>query len=371
MMTCQIQLKPSLQQKETLLSTIKTVNKACNAISKTAFKTKIFKQFDLHKIVYYPIREQFKILSQLTVRAISKVVDAYKLDKKVKRSFKEMGSIKYDCRVLSFKKDFVSISTINGRLEIPFVCGIKQKEMLKFQKGETNLIYRSGKFFLHTCCEVPEEEIKEPQDFLGVDCGVNNIATDSLGNIYSGKETISVRKKYSRQRRKLQKIRTKSAKRKLSKTRRKESNFSKTKNHQISKKIVETAKRHGIGIALEDLKGIRKSTTVRKGNRYIRHSWSFYDLQQKIIYKAKLRGVLVKKIDPRNTSRECFQCGYISKSNRKTQSIFLCTSCGHTDHADKNASRVISRRATVNWSIVGSVGAVNISSSTPYKISSL
>ena len=38
-------------------------------------------------------------------------------------------------------------------------------------------------------------------------------------------------------------------------------------------------------------------------------------------------------------------CGHIHPDNRKTQSNFVCVSCGHTDNADKNAAIVIKKRA--------------------------
>ena len=46
----------------------------------------------------------------------------------------------------------------------------------------------------------------------------------------------------------------------------------------------------------------------------------------------------VVEVDARYTSQTCSSCGYQDKENRKTQSKFECMSCGHTDHADSNAS---------------------------------
>lgn len=367
--TVQIKLLPTLEAQSGLLKTIQTFNEVCNGISEVIFEAGVFKQFDIHKLLYRMIRDCFPIPSQLCVRAISKVADSYKIDQDVQRKFKKYGAITYDSRVLSFnfKEQIVSISTINGRIKIPFACGQKQLEQLKSQKGETDLVFKDGKFFLLTTCNIPEKELQKANSFLGIDRGVSNIAADSIGNLYSGSKVISARKKYSKLRRKLQKVKTKSSKRKLAKSRRKESRFAKDVNHQISKKIVETAQRHNLGIALEDLKGIRKSTTVRKGSRYIRQSWSFYDLEHKIIYKAKIKGIEVVKVDPRNTSRECFACGHISKFNRKTQSLFLCQVCGHTEHADIHASRIISRRAEIIRPIVGIAEVVNSCNSFPYK----
>ena len=46
----------------------------------------------------------------------------------------------------------------------------------------------------------------------------------------------------------------------------------------------------------------------------------------------------VLKINPKNTSRKCPKCGYISKDNRLSQAKFLCTNCGYTANADKNVA---------------------------------
>ncbi|HWQ36944.1 MAG TPA: transposase [Blastocatellia bacterium] len=147
---------------------------------------------------------------------------------------------------------------------------------------------------------------------------------------------------------KLQSKGSKSARRLLKKRNRKERRFASDLNHRISKAIVAKAKDTGRGIALEHLKGINRRTTVRKANRAERMSWAFADLRAKLEYKARLAGVAVIIVDPRNTSRECSRCGHISKSNRRSQSKFQCQACGMSRNADTNAARVIASRAVVN-----------------------
>ena len=44
---------------------------------------------------------------------------------------------------------------------------------------------------------------------------------------------------------------------------------------------------------------------------------------------------------PAHSSQTCSQCGVVDPKSRKSQAQFLCTSCGHEDNADVNASRVI------------------------------
>jgi IS605 OrfB family transposase len=123
-------------------------------------------------------------------------------------------------------------------------------------------------------------------------------------------------------------------------------------NHQISKKLVQKAKCTCQGIALEELTNFFDKKKVRKSERNQRHSWSFRQLRDFIQYKALLAGVKVILVNPAYTSQECSICGYVDKSNRKSQSDFHCQLCGFATNADYNASINISRKAVVNQPIV-------------------
>lgn len=98
-------------------------------------------------------------------------------------------------------------------------------------------------------------------------------------------------------------------------------------------------------IGLENLKHIRERITVGRKQRAKHSGWAFFQLQEFVRYKARLAGVPVVMVDARNSSRECSKCHCVSKRNRKTQSEFCCISCGHIEHADLNASKIISQRA--------------------------
>ena len=75
------------------------------------------------------------------------------------------------------------------------------------------------------------------------------------------------------------------------------------------------------------------------------HNWPFFQLRSFIEYKAALAGIPVIPVDPRNTSRECPECGCIDKRNRKSQSEFSCVSCHVAGVADHFAARTIAARA--------------------------
>lgn len=349
-LTAVVKLLPTDEQRQTLLETIERANAACNWISEQAWQIQAFGQFGLHKLYYSDIRQQFELSAQMAVRCLGKVADSYKKDRRTKRAFKPHGAVAYDSRILNWRipDKQVSIWTLGGRTTVNFVCATHHELLLQYQKGETDLVYRKGKFYLYTTCDIPEDTPIDIEGFLGIDLGVVNIAADSDGEVFSGAVVNGVRHRHRRLRTKLQKKGTKSAKRLLKKLSGKERRFAEHVNHTISKRIVAKAQGTSRGIALEDLTGIRDRVTARKPKRAALHSWSFYSLRSKIEYKAKRAGVPVTLVDPRNSSRTCPVCGCVDKRNRPTQATFSCVSCGYSSLADAVAATVLSRRAVVN-----------------------
>ncbi len=353
--TLKIKLFPTSEQKKNLLQTMRVFNHACTEIAQYAVKEQIFSKFEIQKRIYHPLREKYSLSAQLTIRAIAKTIEALKANKKKKKAstpkFRVTGSIVYDQRCFSFKGlEAVSLLTLEGRTIVPLVMnGYHSGELAAYGKrGQADLIYSQGKFFLCVVVEVPEPVTDSGKGSLGVDLGIVNIAVDSDGQKFSGSHTRNLSKRYARIRKRLQSKQTKSAKRLLKKRNRKEMRMKRDKNHCISKALVMKAKDTERGIVLEELKGIRKRATVRKAQRREQHSWSFHQLRQFIGYKAAIAGVEVMVVDPRNTSRECIRCHNIDKRNRSSQSKFKCVKCGFVGHADHVAALNIQSRAAVN-----------------------
>lgn len=351
-LTAQILLRPTDEQAALLLQTMETANKACNEISGYAFAEKVFSKFKLQKALYHEIKDKYNLSAQVVVRCMAKVADAYKLDKETLRTFKPRGGIAYDARILRYYEDHVSIWTMEGREHVAFVTRPHHSRLLKYQHGESDLVYRTGKFFLLATCDVPEEDEQAVDGVLGVDLGIKEIASDNDGDSFSGEIVEQKRQWYADRRSCLQSVGTKSAKRRLRQLAGKEKRFRRNVNHIISKRLVEKAKDTNRAIALEDLKGIRKRMTVRKSQRARHHGWSFFQLRSFIEYKAKRAGVPVVLVDPRNTSRTCSECGHCEKANRKSQAEFVCQACGHSMNADLNAAINIAARVDFSQPMV-------------------
>lgn len=342
----QVRLNTTPEQATYLLQTLEAANALCNTISAYAWDKKVFGKFALQKALYHPLRIETGITAQVVVRMFAKVSDAYKLDKRRKRSFKPHGAIAYDSRILRWYTDqqAVSIWSVGGRLHIPYSSGERQRELLQYQQGETDLVYSktTKEFFLLATCDIPDPTQRQTDEALGIDMGVTNIAVDSDGNIFSSEAIEYTRKRYNKLRKALQQCGSKSAKRHLKKMAGRQARFQKDINHCISKRLVKSAQDTKRGIKVEYLTYIRDRTTVRGADNRAKHSnWAFAQLQYFMAYKARLAGVKLEQVDPRYTSQRCFACGHIEKANRKIQDTFLCRQCGHADHADINAAKNI------------------------------
>lgn len=349
--TVKIKLLADQDQHQKLLETMLRFNEACNHISRIAFDSGSFGKIKLQKLCYYEVRKQFGLSAQMVVRAIGKVSESYKVAKKNLHTFRDMGAMVYDERILSFHGlEVASLLTLSGRIKVPLVISDYHQGVLAGNRvhGQADLILIDKVFYLLLVVELPEPPERKSSEWLGVDLGIKNIAVDSMGETHCGDKINGLRARHRRLRNKLQKKGTRSATRLLKKRKSKESRFARNENHCISKKIVAKAKTLGYGIALEELTGIRERVTVKKSQRAQHSSWGFFQLRQFVSYKAVLAGVEVKVVDPRNTSRECPECGHTEKANRITRDTFHCRSCEYVAPADYVAARNISRRAVVN-----------------------
>ena len=343
-LTAKVKLNPTPEQAEYLLQTLETANAACDDISQRGWKNKAFGRDSLHQLSYYAIRDRYGLTAQMAVRCIGKVADAYKKDKETQRTFRKHGAIAYDDRILKWYTDKhrVSIWSVGGRLNIPYQSGDYQDALLQSQKGESDLVYLRGEFYLLATCDIPDPDEKDTENALGIDMGVTNIATTSDGDILTSEVVEANRLKNQRLRRSLQKRQTDSALRKLKRLAGKQARFQRDVNHCIAKKLVECAVHTNRAIAVEDLTHIRTRTRVKGTENRAKHSnWAFAQLRDFIDYKAKQAGIPVIAVNPAYTSQRCFACGHVERANRKSQRAFLCVRCGHSAHADVNAAKNI------------------------------
>jgi putative transposase len=103
------------------------------------------------------------------------------------------------------------------------------------------------------------------------------------------------------------------------------------------------------GTAESPGKNVRAKAGLNKA--VLDQGWS--ELLRQLEYKLSRRGGELVRVSPRDTSRACSRCGYVSENNRKSQSRFECTACGLMMHADENAAVNIATLGQRGWNACG------------------
>lgn len=326
-----------------LEETSKRFSEACNFVLKIAIEEKTHNAIKLHKLCYSQVRAMFGLSSNLAVRAIRRVVASMtklKGKRKCPKEFKSK-SIDYDARIFSYRErdETVSLTTTKGRIRIPLLLGEHQRKALIGQSPTSAiLIKKDSGWYIHISVEF-EPDSSHGDGVMGIDLGIDNIATTSTGLIVEGSRRQLFKEKRSKVRASLQSKGRQSTKKILKKLSGYENRRIKHENHVISKQLVEEAKRHNCGIIrMEQLKDIR--TRTKTWNKHLNRKvsgWSFYQLQQFIQYKASAFGITIELINPAYTSQTCHLCLNLGSRNGEH---FNCLTCGK-QHADVNASHVI------------------------------
>ena len=185
----------------------------------------------------------------------------------------------------------------------------------------------------------------KPEHYVGIDRNLDNATSYDTNNkfmIYDLSKTNQIKETYKNVKSKLKRNDVRIRKKIFSKYGKKQTNRVNALLHITSKKIVSQNQ----GIVMENLKGIRK--LYHKGNgqgkkfRGRMNTWSFYELQRQIEYKAKWVGLPVQYIKAHGTSSKCSECGakLVSEENR----VMMCNSCKTHIDRDINASKNILNR---------------------------
>ena len=347
--TAKVQIVATDTDKVLLNKTMSVYCDACNYVSDYVFRTHDLKKFSLNKILYSTLREKFSLKSQMAQSVFKTVIARYKTilenqNEWIKPSFKKP---QYDLvwnRDYSLTQNCFSVNTLNGRVKLPYFAEGMSKYFNHsiYRFGTAKLVNKRGKYYLYipVTYEVEESNISDICNVVGIDRGINFVVAtyDSKhkSGFVSGKAIKQKRANYSRLRKELQMRHTPSSRRRLKAIGQRENRWMQDINHQVSKALATGNPKHTLFV-LEDLTGIRNVTErVKTKKRYVSVSWSFYDLEQKLIYKAKQNQSSVIKVDPRYTSQCCPACGHTEKSNRnKKIHLFTCKNCGYTSNDDR------------------------------------
>jgi len=262
----------------------------------------------------------------------NQILRKYSKDKRLKRVRRVILAIPNQGIHVDKQNQNINIPCLKLNLDYQFRNDFKKINQIEINKN-----------YAFISVTIDEPSTRKVDGYIGVDRNTTGhiavVGNPMTGKVLKlGKSAEHIHKKYKNIRKNLQK---KGKYGIVKKIKHRESRIVRDLNHKISMKLVDTANENNVGIKLEDIKQIRRHVKSRRGFRYSLNSWSYYQLEQMILYKAKLLGIPVAYVEPAYTSQNCSMCGHLGNRNGKS---FKCPSCGHVDHADSNASFNIAKR---------------------------
>ena len=315
---------------------------------------------DLHDQTYESVRRITGHLNSNLIQtarnkaatACKSTVARWKQGNKASKPSFSSPHVAYNKRSATFHDDYVSLATVDGRVELDYILPRNLEDTPHEQylfnpaydvtSAELHHRPSSDEWYLHIHCEQDNEDVKpatENGTVLGVDLGINQLAVTSTSRFWSGDELDHWRTEYEDRRGDLQECGTRWAHENMQAMGRKEDGRLTMLLHRISNELVEEARDNECSvIAFEDLTGIRDSTDASWG-----HRWAFNKLYEYVKYKAEEYGIAVEQVDPADTSQQCSHCGFTDEDNRSGED-FECGDCGYENHADYNAAKNIGLR---------------------------
>lgn len=207
------------------------------------------------------------------------------------------------------------------------------------------LIQDVDQWFVSIICEI-ERTAPAPRvdPVVAIDRGVTNVIADSDGRIEaSPKFYAASMKRLARAQRNLSRKRKGSKNQEKAKVRvtRLHRKVRRQREHFIHQLSASYAKSHGTVVVEKLAIGnmVRCNTGLARG--ILDAGWGM--LVQQLRYKLAWQGGQVAEVPAAYSSQTCSACGHIDRDSRRGE-VFLCRGCGHRDHADLNAAKVLKSR---------------------------
>ncbi len=213
--TAVVKLAVSDEQRDALHRTTKQYLYCANRTSEFCWSNTSFTECKTNKrqvrdALYADLREETDLQAQLVqaairrgVEAVNGVVERWKKGQRISRPTFTAETMDYDTRSATFSRNKVSLATVEGRVELPFVLPSDSPTPYEryalsedYEFRESTLRYDSvtDEFYLHLSTrryESGDNDVEvsadtEHQTVLGIDLGVNSLAVASTGTFWQG-----------------------------------------------------------------------------------------------------------------------------------------------------------------------------------------
>lgn len=369
-----VKLLVNNEQYEQLQSLTEKYRDACNYVSNYVFSHDFeLNSNKLNKLLYHSVRSSFCLKANLTQSTFRTVTARYKAVKEQMannpfRYCDENGKWQQIPKTLDWlwqpicfkrpqadlvrgddytfveQRTLLSVNTLGDRIKVPFCAAHVQKYFDGSWKfGTAKLVNLNRNWFLHISVTKTIETFDKAKvkHVVGIDRGLRFLAVsyDEKGKstFFSGREVARKRQKFAIVRAELQQKHTRSAYRALKRISGRENRWMSDVNHKISKTLVQKYGKDTLFV-IEDLTGISFRDEYMHGakERRKKRSWSFYQLEQFLTYKANEYRSKVLKVSARYTSQRCPKCGSVHKESRNHQQhSYCCQNCGYRSNDDR------------------------------------
>ena len=257
-------------------------------------------------------------------------------------------------------RQHAELDQMNSRMKLPKLGWVRYRNSRRVEGEVINVAIRrvGGKWQMSVGTE---REVAEPtrrglQRRVGLDLGIACHTATSDGCMFAGPNALIAEAA------KLRRAQRKLARRKKGSNRRLQQVYRVARLHErigavrkdhLHKLTTAIAKSHGL-VVVEDLRVANMSRsakgTIDQPGRNVRakaalnrrildQGWG--EMRRQLAYKLGWNGGALIAVPPANTSRRCSACQHTDKASRPSQSMFVCTACGHEMNADTNAAKNI------------------------------
>lgn len=224
--------------------------------------------------------------------------------------------------------NWLHLASIGNKISINIPIKLHKHFHKWNEKGKRLNSYIITKDYVQFCFEIETGSKKERKQTVGIDSGINALASLSTGeqlglNIKEQIEKIN-RKKYG------------------SKGQKRARKALKQMMDEVAKQIIQNENIDCL--VVEKLNNLNYKSKIKKGlgknQRKVIGSWVWRYWLTRLQMNCEENRVFFRSVPCYNTSITCNECGHTDKRNRE-KDMFLCLSCGHADNADINAAKNI------------------------------
>jgi putative transposase len=275
----------------------------------------------------------------------------HELDRAWQRSFKKLADVprwkRKNIDVVNLCEPHSKRWRLNGAvLHFPKLGALRAvvHRSLEGAPKSCTLIRDGDQWFASIVCEIViPEPIPRTDPVIAIDRGITNFVGTSNGELISGPQYLKASLKHLARAQRAVSRRKKGSKNREKAKRRVMRRYRKVRrqrHHFLHEQSARITKSHGV-VVLENL-NVAGMMRGRSARGIADAGWALFE--RMIRYKQDWSGGSVKLVPAPYSSQECDQCRYIDVASRRGE-VFCCTKCGHRDHADINAAKVLLHRA--------------------------